>query len=178
MSEPPNLVALGAVGRPHGLRGEVRVHRYNPESLLLLELDRIWARSPEGVLRELRVESAKPHGDLLRLRFEGMSRREDAEAIKGSELLIPRESLPPTEEDEVYLVDLIGLEAVSPEGAHLGNVASVIPYPSVDCLLVEAAEGAREIPFLDPYVGEIDIEAGRVVISHIEDFDLRPAKRR
>ena len=59
------------------------------------------------------------------------------------------------------------------DGAALGVVAEVIRYPSVDCLLVEGEDGVREIPILEPYVIDVDLDEGVLTVRHHEDFELR-----
>ncbi|HJL15822.1 MAG TPA: ribosome maturation factor RimM [Sandaracinaceae bacterium LLY-WYZ-13_1] len=179
MTSAERLVPLGAVTRPHGVRGEVRVHRFNPDSTLLLERDTVWLRTDDAPARPMRIERARLHGELILLTFEGVRGREAAEALRGQQVCVPRAELPEPDEDEHYHVDLIGLAAVDPDGRALGEVADVLRYPSVDCLAVDADDGRREVPFVEPYVVEVDLEAERVVIAHLEDLDvIRPRRRR
>jgi len=170
------LIALGAVARPHGVRGELRVHPYNPDSELLLGLDRIWLLR-DGERRELEITGARPHKGLFLLTLAGVDDRDGAEALRGCEVAVPRGALPEPDEDEYYHADLVGLTAVGADGSPLGTVSTVIQYPSVDCLELRAEAGIREIPLLEAYVSEIDLEAGRVVVEHWEDFELRAPKR-
>ena len=169
------LVALGAVTRPHGVLGEVRVHRFNPDSELLLAVEEVVLRGPEAE-QTVTIRAARRHGDSILMTFEGVRGREAAEALRGLEVCVPREALPPAGPDEHYHVDLVGLRAVDPEGAERGVVANVIRYPSVDCLLVEGATEAWEVPLLEPYVRAVELAEGRVVVDHLGD--LEPVKKR
>ncbi len=169
------LVALGAVARPHGVRGELRVHRFNPDSPVLLDRASVWLRTPDGKseAREVKVERARPHGELVLLTLEGVVGREAAEALRGHAVCSPREDLPPPDEDELYHIDLVGLSVRTESGEEIGVVSEVIRYPSVDCLLVEGADGVREIPILEPYLVDVDFEARVAVVRHHEDFEAR-----
>lgn len=175
MSPPERLVALGAIGRPHGVRGEVRVHRFNTESTLLLETSTVWL-CRDGEVREQRIERARLHGEHVLLVLEGVRGREGAEALRGYEVCVPREALPEPDEDEVYHADLIGLSAVLADGTRAGEVVDVLSYPSADCLLVRGEDADREVPVLPPYVASIDLDARVVVVAHLEDLD--PIRRR
>lgn len=175
--QPERLIALGAVGRPHGVRGELRVHRFNPSSTLLLELDAVWLRQGD-VSREIRIEAARLHGDVVLLTLAGVRSREDAEALRGAELCVSRELLPPPGPDEVYHADLIGLRARTSGGTPAGEVVDVLSYPSAECLLVRSEDGDREIPLLEPYVVEVDLGAREVIVAHLEDLDVVRAPRR
>lgn len=165
------LVVLAVVTRPHGVRGEVRAHRFNPGSTLLLELDRVVVSPKDGAPpRELAVLGSKRSGDADVLRLEGCERVEHAEALRGAELAVPRAWLPEPAEDEHYHVDLVGLE-VREDGAPLGEVLGVTSYPSVDVLRVRTARGVVEIPILEPYVVAVDVEGGTIDVANSADFE-------
>jgi ribosomal 30S subunit maturation factor RimM len=230
------LVVLGAVSRAHGLRGEVRVHLFNPESTALLDAERIWLQGGDGPPEPRRVEMlrrAPGDGQAVLMRLEGTTDRSAAEALRGCEVALPREALPPPDEDEHYVVDLIGLEVVvaggatdDPDGpaggaaddpggaadaaggiaddpggvaddpggvvddsgsrqgdAHaagavLGEVVDVLSYPSIDCLLVRSADGDREVPMVEPWLVDVDLESGRVTVAQVEDIPVQPPPRR
>ncbi|MGF1466041.1 MAG: ribosome maturation factor RimM [Sandaracinaceae bacterium] len=169
------LVALGVVSRPHGVRGELRVHRFNPASGLLLAMDRVWLGPAPA--RAYAVESARAHGDAVLLRLAGVGTREAADELRGAEVSVPRARFPAPDAEEVYHVDLVGLLVVEEGGKGLGTVEDVLRYPSVDCLLVREEAGWREVPILEPYVIAIDADAGRVTVAHVEDFELRRPRR-
>ncbi len=166
------LVALGVVARPHGVRGELRVHRYNQDSRVLDSLDRATLRKDDEA-RPVRILASRPHGQLLLVTLRGVDGRDAADALRGWEICVPRAQLPAPDPDEYYHVDLIGLRAVSRDGAVVGTVASVIRYPSADCLLLSVSGGTREVPLIEPYVIDIDVDGGQVVVDHLEDFDLQ-----
>lgn len=167
----PEPIAFGVVTRPHGVRGEVRVHPYNPDSELLLQVDRVWLLAEGAEPRQVVVERARrgPHAVLVQL--EGVRGREQAEALRGTVLGIDRDVLPPTGEDEWYVVDLVGSVVRDAQGTMLGEVVDVISYPSVDCLKVRAPDGDREVPMVEPWIQRVDPEAGEVRVS---GFDQMP----
>lgn len=171
MGRPERLIALGVVTRPHGVRGELKVHLFNPGSGLLLEQERVWLRHGDDV-REATVQSARMHGPSVLLTLQGVSSRDDADTLRGAEVCIPREALPPAGADEVYHADLIGMRVELADGTRAGEVADVLSYPSADCLLVRSDEGDREVPLLPPYVVEVRLERRVVVVAHLEDLDL------
>ncbi|AKF06806.1 ribosome maturation factor RimM [Sandaracinus amylolyticus] len=168
-AESDDLVVLGAITRPHGVRGEVRVHRFNPDSPLLLELERVVVRAKSGD-REHAVLGSKRSGDADVLRLEGVTTVEQAEALRGAEIAARRAWMPEPDEDEVYHVDLIGLRVIE-DGVELGVVDEVLAYPSVDCLRVPTARGVIEIPLIEPYVIDVDVEGGRIEVAHTADFE-------
>jgi 16S rRNA processing protein RimM len=168
MSGPDRLIALGAVARPHGVRGELRVVRFNPDSWLVCEYETLWLRQGDRV-RKVRVESARPHGEMALLTLEGVHGRDAAEALRGAELCVAREDLPAIDEDQVYHADLIGLRVCTEDGTMVGEVKEVRVYPTIDCAVVRTPRGDREVPFVAPYIVRIDRDA--LVVAHLEDLE-------
>jgi len=164
-------IALGVVTRPHGVRGELRVHRHNPRSTLLGELESVLLRRADGEATRVRIEGTRegPKGVLL-MTLEGVSGREDAEALRGAELCVLREELPEPPEGEWYHVDLLGLRAVRPDGREAGRVVEVLAYPTVDCLRVRGEDGEWEVPMVEPWVGEVRVDEGYVEGDGLEEL--------
>jgi 16S rRNA processing protein RimM len=176
-AQPDDLVVLGVIARPHGVSGELRAHPYNPDSTLLYERDAILVRH-EGAVREVAIlRSRKGSKGAVLLTLDGITGREAADAMRGAELCVRREELPPAGEGEWYYVDLVGLEARDGEGRRLGEVTAVVPYPSVECLRVEAEDGAREVPITDDWVIEVDVNGGRVVIRGFDELPVEGSRR-
>jgi 16S rRNA processing protein RimM len=173
--QPERLIALGVVARPHGVRGEVRVHRWNPTSTLLLERDALWLRQGEAI-RTVRVEESRAHGDVVLLKLAGVDGREAAEGLRGAELCLPRSELPALAEGELYHADLIGSQVRTEDGEVCGEVSDVITYPTAVCILVRGPDGDREVPFVEPYI--VSIEQDTVIVANLEDLELIPRKNR
>lgn len=170
------LVALGVVARPHGVRGEVHVHLFNPESRLLLECDHVVLRLPDGEW-VADIKRSRPEKAGILMHFAETDSREAAEELRGAEVCIPRAALPPVGDDEFYHHDVIGLRVEDENGKELGRVEQMIRYPAAECFLVRAADGDREVPNVDAYIVAMDIEGGRIVMRDIEGLDvLKPRK--
>ena len=109
------------------------------------------------------VAASRPYRDKgLTVRFEGVSDRAAAEALRGTELAIDP-SATDLDEGEYWPADLIGLAAVGPDGEPLGEVVEVV-YGPQDRLVVETPDGHRaEVPFVDGLVG--DPAGGRIVVD-------------
>lgn len=176
----PRLVALGLVGAPHGLHGELRVRLHNPDSDLLAAQRRLWLRAsgapPEQEsAREALVRSCRRSGaDYVLLALEGVDDREAAQALRGQELCVPRAQLPPLQEGEHYLIDLIGLRVVLADGTAVGTVERALEYPAAQVLRVVMTDGAIELPLREPYVQEVRVEAGEIVAGEIDDLERLP----
>jgi 16S rRNA processing protein RimM len=160
---------FGYVPRAHGLHGEVVVRTFDPGSTVLDEIERVFVRPRRGDERELAVSEVRegPRGELL-VRFEGVRRREDAEALTGAALFAFREDLEAPAEDEVFQGDLVGLEAFSPDGARLGVIEGLFDAGPVPNLVIRDGQKELMVPLVDDFVKEIDLGAGRVVVTPID----------
>lgn len=160
---------MGVVGRPHGVRGLVRVHSYtaDPAALasygpLLDDQGRSWTLAWRGAgVAELRDAAGKSPSD-----------RTAAEALVNTRLYLDRDRLPPPEEDEFYLADLVGMEAVAADGAAIGRVALVHDYGAGVSLEIER-DGAAPllVPFTRACVPEVDVVAGRLTVVPPDEVD-------
>lgn len=174
-AETMSWIELGVIAKPHGIRGEIRVHVFNPESTLLQELAEIFLIGDEDEEPALvEVESARPGPKALLMRLAGVSTREDVEALRGYKLCVPREALPDLEEGEYYHADLIGLQAFDGDQI-VGRVIDVIDYPSAECLKIQRPGGYIEVPMLPRWLDRVDVGAGKV---HLKDLDDIPLQRR
>jgi 16S rRNA processing protein RimM len=160
------LVAVGRVGRAHGIRGEMRVAPYNQGSTLLLERATLHIGG-----QQYQVGSARQASDVIILALEGVSTREAADLLKGAEVGVPRDELPAPAPDELYLADLVGCDCFEGQAA-LGRVVSVVNYPASTCLVLQGEGGTREIPAVAPYFAGLDLPARRIEIANASDFPL------
>ena len=169
---PEPLILVGVVGRPHGVRGLVRVHAYteDPGALetyapLLDDAGRCWSLAWRGEgIAELRDAGGRPVAD-----------RTAAERLTNLRLHVPRDRLPETAADEFYLADLVGLAAVDVDGAPLGRVGLVYDYGAGSSLeLVREGAAPLIVPFTRAAVPEVDVAAGRIVVVPPAERDVRP----
>mgnify|MGYP002662891353 CR=1 FL=1 len=100
----------------------------------------------------------------------GVEDRDAAEALRGTEVLVPRSALPPPAPGEYYWVDLEGLRVVNVEGVALGTVSHLFSTGAND-VLVAKGERERMIPFVQPdYIRSVDFETGVVTVDWDADF--------
>ena len=176
------LVPLGVVIGAHGVRGELRVKPYNPSSDLLPSLRKALLRQGGDTQagREVALRSTRWHGEGLLITIDGCEDRDAALALRGAELCVTRAQLPKTAEGEHYLIDLVGLTArLAGEGeAVLGQVTDAIEYPASCVLRIETERGAIEVPVHERYLIEVRLDAGAVIVDHVDELELLPAPAR
>ena len=150
-------IALAAVAGAHGVKGEVRLKLFSDS---VESLSRYEGMYVGGVKRRLLLLR---DGKTPVARFEGISDRSAAEALRGSLVEVDRSALPALEEGEYYHADLVGLPVEDSEGVPLGTVVAVENYGAGDLLEIEREGGKRSlIPFRD---GIADLADGRIVVD-------------
>jgi 16S rRNA processing protein RimM len=167
-------VLLGRIAGAHGVRGDLRVQSFTarPEAIASYGPlgDRTGARAFRLTLH------GRVRGDQLIARIEGITDRNAAETLKGTELYVDRERLPASDDAaEFYEVDLIGLRVEDRDGTLLGEVAGVADYGAGPILVVRGDAGReRLLPFTDAVVPVVDIAGGRLVADPPVEIEVRP----
>ena len=160
-------IAIGQIGRAHGIRGEVAVavrtdepdERFVPGVALATEPPE---RGP------LTVAATRWHSGRLLVMFEGVRDRNAAEDLKGTLLVLDSAEIQaPDDPDEFYDHQLIGLAVVTAAGDSVGEVTDVLHHGQ-DLLVVRRAPGPAAdalIPFVSAIVTEVDVPGGRLVVD-------------
>ena len=157
-------VLLGRITGAHGLKGEVKIAAFTAEPTDVAAYGRLQSADGSATVEILSLRAAG--GGAVIARLAGIADRTAAERLRGTELYVPRERLPPADADEYYHSDLIGLAAFSPEGEALGKILAVHNFGAGDLLELSPAGGSQTglIPFESAYVPKVDLEAGRITI--------------
>jgi 16S rRNA processing protein RimM len=165
MSPPSPTLEVGYVARVHGLKGELAVRTFDPESEALTSVRRLVLRLRSGEERELALLAARRAADATLVSLAGVASRSGAEAFKGATVLVHREDLPPPGEGEWFQGDLVGLEARTPDGVPLGRVTEIWNTGPVPNLVIEGpGPEPLVVPFVDEFVPEVDVQAGVLVV--------------
>jgi 16S rRNA processing protein RimM len=157
-------IVLAQIGAPHGVKGEVRLRAFTADPEALAAYGPL--RAADG--RCFTIERLRPAGAGMVAKLAGVDDRAAAEALNGMELTVERARLPaPAESNEFYHADLIGLEAVRPDGGPLGTVTAMHNFGAGDIVEIAPSGGGAPllVPFTKETVPEVDIAAGRVVID-------------
>ena len=162
MAEPAaddgRRIPLAAVAGAHGIKGEVRLKLFSDSSESLALHSKLFVGGEPR-----RLLAVRDGGKFAVARFEGVTDRTAAEALRGSLVEVDRDDLPPLEEGEYYHADLIGLPCVDREGRALGSVIAVENFGAGDLLEVETPDGRRSMVPFKP--GIADREDDRIVVD-------------
>jgi 16S rRNA processing protein RimM len=153
------LILVAQVAGGFGVKGEVRVTAYTADPMALLAYGPL-LRADGSV--GLTLTSARPDKNGVVGRAKEIAAKEEADALRGLKLHVPRDRLPEPDEDEVYLTDLIGVEARDPAGSVIGRVKSVQNFGASDMLEIAPAEGGPTwyLPFSKDAVPELHLADG------------------
>lgn len=153
------------------MRGEVRIKAFteNPRAI-----GRYGPVEDETGARKFKVTVRGETKGLVIARLDGVADRNQAEALKGLRLYVPRDKLPKPKRGEWYVADLIGLAAVDTGGTPLGRVKSVQNFGAGDVIEIERQDGTTEfLPFTKQVVPEVDVAGGKVVIDPPAEIEAR-----
>jgi 16S rRNA processing protein RimM len=142
-------VAIGRVGRPHGIDGSFVVERASDDARWWKVGARFLAGGEPAEVVAARRASGRP---VVRL---------DRPVERGTLLEVDRSELPPTGEDEYYAFELIGLDVVEENGRRLGTVADVIPGVANDVLEV----GEHLLPMVEDCIRSVDLDTGLITVA-------------
>ncbi len=164
-------VALGVIGRPFGIRGELRFKPYNSRTT--------WFDSAKSVC--IQIGDKEPvhypllkhrwHKDLIVLTLKGELDRDGAEKLRGAKILVPEDDLEKPEEDEYYWYELVGLDVYLEDGRKIGEIIRMEETaPKLgghDVIVVFTQTGELFVPATAEVVLDVDIKNKKMVVRAI-----------
>ena len=157
-------ICVAQIGAAHGVRGEVRLWSFTQNPMAVAHYGPL--ESEDGT-RRFEIESMRPMKDHFVARIAGVDDRDAAESLCNLKLYILREKLPPVEDAETfYHADLIGLAAVTADGAMLGKITAIHNFGAGDVIEIAPAAGGEPLllPFTDATVPTVDVKAGKITV--------------
>jgi 16S rRNA processing protein RimM len=146
-------ITLAVIIGAHGVTGEVRLKLFTEDLKAYTALD--------GAGRSFTLKAVRPGPNGAVARFAEITDRNAAEALRGTELSVPRSALPPLGEGEYYHIDLIGLSCLA-GGVAIGTAVLVEDFGAGDVLEIERPDGRR---FMVPIAKAVTIEPDRLLID-------------
>ncbi len=168
----PAFLIVGRVRKAHGIHGELVVEPItDAPDAIFAPGRRVFVGTPSGDVspdrRELHVNSVRPMGPGLLVHFDEIPDRTAAEPWRGRYFLVPAEEVPPPDDDEIYIHDLLGMHVVLVTGEPVGDVREVYELPQGLAIDVARAAGSGTVmvPFDERVVTDVDREARVITID-------------
>jgi 16S rRNA processing protein RimM len=159
---PEALIGLGHAAGAYGVRGWIKVAG---DRATLAALAAWWLDGAER-----RVEQTKMHSAWLLAKLAGIETREQAQALKGKAIAVPRAALPEPADGIYYWADLVGLEVVNLQGLVLGVVKGMVSSGAQDVMELTGAQRTRLLPWVPAIVKRVDLEARRIEVDWGADW--------
>lgn len=162
-----NYVEIGKVVNTFGIKGELKIvsesdfvdYRYAVGKTIYLKM--------RSVVKEVRVSSYRIHKGNILITIDNLLDINEVEKYIGAIVLADKSDVPPLEDGEFYIDDVVGLDAYDENGKKIGKVSDVIIIPYNDLLEIELLDGKKElIPYVDEYV--LDILEDKIIVKLLE----------
>ncbi len=186
---PDDAVEVGRILDAWGVKGWLKILPHSTEPEALFSAKSWFLQAPDAKFRPgfnaftgtvtVAVDEAKNHSDSVVAKIESLDDRDDAEALRGCRIFLPRSDFPKASKDEYYWVDLIGLNVLNREGVPLGAVRDLMATGPNSVLCVEylatQEDGStkaeeRMIPFVSAYVDAVDIAGKLITVDWQPDY--------
>jgi 16S rRNA processing protein RimM len=158
-----SLIELGVVGSPFGVRGWVKLRSFTDPPERLLQHRRLQL-GLGGAWSTYQIEASGRSGGQLTAKLSGVNDRDQAQALRGAQVCVPRSELPPRNDKDFYRADLIGCEAVNLAGIVLGTVQHFVETPA-QVLMVVRGEKEYWVPAVPQHLRRVDLQVRQVVVD-------------
>ena len=161
-----DMLRIGVVTKPHGLRGEVKVYPTTSDPERFRDCDEVYLVTKTELLT-LHVEGVKYFKNQVILKFREYDRVEDVELFHSCDLMVTRENAIPLGEGEYFLYDVPGCTVYDEEGAVIGEVTDVMETGANPVFVIRTTEKKEVLfPVIDECILSVDID-GKKVVAHV-----------
>lgn len=155
---------IGKVAKVHGLKGQIKICSFSAQPENIESYRSLVFVTGDGQLSvPLLMVNCRVQKSNAIVSLQGVITREQAEKLNGLGVLIERDSLPPTDTDQFYYDDLIGLNVKLTNGEIVGTIESIFSNGAQDVLSITDGDQEYLIPVTEEFIAEINQEG--VVIT-------------
>ena len=169
MTDTQQRVAMGYIKGVFGIKGWLKIAADTEYPDSLLDYPE-WLLSKNGKTLNVVLEAGKLVGDELQVKFEGIDDRDQAFALRGYTVEIPRAEFSPAGEDEYYWTDLVGMTVVNKEGITLGTVKNLMETGANDVLVIQGTDKQILIPFVSNYIETVNHDSKTITADWGLDY--------
>jgi 16S rRNA processing protein RimM len=168
-----NMVVVGNIGAPHGLKGWVRIHSYTepPENLFEYPICYLKKDTRTDKWEQIHFSAYQPHGKFFIGVIDGYTDINEAELITNCELGVPRQELPDLEPGQYYWTDFVGMTVMNQTGDTLGVIEGLFETGANDVMIVKGIDRQRLIPYvLDDVIKNVDLKTRIMLVDWDSEF--------
>ena len=155
---------MGKLLKPKGLKGELRAIIFNENNFSLKTGTKIWLEEDFSLeIEKIQVSVYKSY-----IKLVGYNSRGEAEKIQGKTFFLPRSEFKPLDENEYYLVDLLGSQVIDKKQNFIGIVIDVLNMPAQNLIVVEKDGDEILIPYVDSHILLFDEKMKKIIVDDIE----------
>lgn len=172
---PEDYVVLGKISSVYGIKGWVKVYSYTDPMERILEYGNWTLRKGKDLLL-VEVDKGRSHGKGMVAHLKGVDDRDVAKQYSGWEICVPRDRLPELPEGEYYWYELEGLTVMTTNEVNLGKVDYLMTAGASNDVIVVKGDAQshdrqeRLIPYVDQFVLDVNLEAGRILVDWDPEF--------
>ncbi|MCQ2492229.1 MAG: ribosome maturation factor RimM [Lachnospiraceae bacterium] len=161
-----DILRVGVITKTHGIRGEVKVFPTTDDPKRFKKLKSVLLDTGRE-RRKMEIEQVRFQKNLVILKFKGIDNINDVEAFKQCDLYVTRKNAVKLEENENFIVDLIGLKVVTDEGEEFGTMKDVMLTGANDVYVIETLDGEEVLfPAIPSCILDVDLDE-EVMTVHI-----------
>ncbi len=168
MSDQEERIPVGKIIGTHGIKGVLRVFSYSGNIESLQCASTVSLTGGDNRVTEYGVSGVSSHGTVFLLSLAGFSDINQVLSLVGAEICLKRSQFPPTEEDEYYWRDLMGLSVFTDQGVQLGTLVDIFETGSNDIYVVRNEEREYLIPAIADVISHVDVVGKRMVITPLD----------
>lgn len=152
-------ISIGAVLKPQGIRGEIKVKVFLDSAEDLKNFKRVFVGG-----EEYQIMSVRAQGEFAYVVLRGVADRNAAELLRGKEIEVYYSELPEPPDGRYYIADLTGCEVVTANGEVIGTVASVTPAKT-DVYTLETSKGEVSFAAAEGVIESVDVANKRITVN-------------
>lgn len=159
-----DLLQVGVITSPHGVRGEVKVFPTTDDPARFKKLKQVILDDGKNQ-REMEITSVKFFKNLVILKFKGLEDRNEVERLRQAKLMVTREHAVKLKKDEYFIADLMDMAVVTDEGEALGHISDVLQTGANDVYVI-SREGTPDllVPAIRDCIKQVDTEQGLMTV--------------
>ena len=165
-----DLVTIGKIERPFGVRGEFKVRSLSDVPGRLDQLKQVQVLRPTGQVVDRTVTRVRRAGSTYIMGLEGVTTPEEAGMLRGGLIQVPRSPAATLSADVYFECDLIGMTVENERGEEVGVLETILEIPDNHLFVVRKGTEEVLIPAAKSFVTSVDLTRRRMMVRGIEDL--------